>query len=62
LGQGPEKSVNRSQLNRAKNSLDGPNRWKNWKRFDKKGIIRVLNNAVNNRLVEKKWLEMATKL
>jgi predicted metallo-beta-lactamase superfamily hydrolase len=41
---------------------NGPTRWKNWKRFDKKGIIGVLNNAVNNGLVEKKWLGMAGKL
>jgi predicted metallo-beta-lactamase superfamily hydrolase len=41
---------------------NGPTKWKEWERFDKKAIISVLQNAVDNRLVEKKWLEMARKL
>jgi predicted metallo-beta-lactamase superfamily hydrolase len=41
---------------------NGPTKWKHWERFDKEGMIRVLENAVENKLVEKQWLEMAVRL
>jgi predicted metallo-beta-lactamase superfamily hydrolase len=41
---------------------NGPTKWKNWKRFDKKSITDVLENAVENKLVERKWLAKAKEL
>ncbi len=41
---------------------NGPTRWKKWKRFDKKSMIDVLENAVENRLLDHRWLDMARKL
>ena len=41
---------------------NGPTKWKRWKRFDKKSMLDVLGNAVENKLVERKWLEMAREM
>jgi len=41
---------------------NGPTRWKNWKRLDKKSIISIMQNAVDNNLVSRHWLDMAGKL
>ncbi len=41
---------------------NGPTKWKEWKRFDRKSIIDVLQNAVDNRLVGPEWLGRAKRL
>lgn len=41
---------------------NGPTKWKNWERFDKKSMVDVLQNAVENKLVGHRWLDMARKL
>ena len=41
---------------------NGTTRWKNWRRFEKKDIISVLENATENGLIDIKWLESAYNL
>lgn len=41
---------------------NGATRWRSWKRFKKEDMIEVLRNAVENDLIQKKWLERAENL
>lgn len=41
---------------------NGPTKWKRWKRFDKKSMLDVLQNAVENKLIGPRWLEKAKRL
>lgn len=41
--------------------MNGATKWKRWERFTKKDMINVLENAVENNLVEKNWLERAKR-
>jgi hypothetical protein len=39
----------------------GPTRWKSWERFRKEDMVNVIKNAVENKLIEKKWLKEVKK-
>ena len=40
----------------------GPTKWKKWEVFTKKEIINVIQNAIENKLIDKKWLNKAKEL
>ncbi|MBN2330612.1 MAG: MBL fold metallo-hydrolase [Candidatus Aenigmarchaeota archaeon] len=42
--------------------LNGPTKWKRWKRFDKRSMVDVLHNAVKNKLIGPRWLKQAKRL
>jgi len=38
---------------------NGPTKWRTWQRFDSRGIMAVLQNAVKHRLISRRWLKEA---
>jgi predicted metallo-beta-lactamase superfamily hydrolase len=40
----------------------GPTKWREWRKFTREDAEEVLKKAVGNKLIERKWLEMLSKL
>ncbi|MGQ9639064.1 MAG: MBL fold metallo-hydrolase [Candidatus Bathyarchaeia archaeon] len=43
-------------------NMNGPTRWRRWRRFDRNSMEAVIRNAIKNRLISRRWIKMLNKL